>query len=231
MKKLFSLIVCGLFSVIVSQTQAKDSIYTYEGMMRGTTIKPVQKYKAKYRGEGAYMSMYTRTECQQSDLSFSVYESIQKDAPGAPVSTNPGGSLYTYAEDFCTGSYSYGDAEIELSTFNIANNLDSAYAQGTGTLYTWEYEGWDDTSPDYIVKPITIEVTWTGEGNLYKGHYRYRESYGPVSYTSTSTGSMREAQAVGSIADDMTAMEVISTYAGIQKATDGYMTREKISKK
>ena len=42
MKKLFILVLCGLFSVIVTKVQAKDSIYTSEGMMNGTTINKTQ---------------------------------------------------------------------------------------------------------------------------------------------------------------------------------------------
>lgn len=230
MKKLFIVILCGLFSVIVSPVQAKDSIYTYEGMMRGTTIKPVQKYKVKYSGNSAYMSMYTNTECEYNYLRFAVSESTQKDSPGAPVKNDPMVYLNKNSDDFCTGSYSYGDAEIEVSTFNINNKLDSAYAQGTGTLYTWEYEGWDDTTPDLIVEPISIEVTWTGIGELAKGNYKYREIYGNSSYTANSTGSYRNAQARGSLRGDMTAMELVSTYADLGKYSEGYMIMEKLKK-
>jgi hypothetical protein len=230
MKKLFILILCGLFSVIVSKVGANDSIYTYAGMMRGTTIKPVQKYKVNYSENYADMSMYSSTECQYSDLYFYVYETTEKEGPGAPVKNNPTGSLNMYSDDFCTGGYSHGNAEIELSTFEVDKNLDKAHAQGTGTLYTWEYESRDDTSPDYIVKPISIEVTWTGLGDLYKGHYRSRERMGTTIYTSNSNGSSREAQARGSITDDMTPIELVSNYAYIQNVKQGYMMMEKIHK-
>jgi len=230
MKKLFILILCGLFLVIVSKVKAKESIYTSEGMMQGTTIN---KTTDKWCSQQAHLSMFEVNDCKYYDLFLSVWEGdvsvkIGTGKPGKASGNR--GNLYIYFEDFCTGSRGHGEAEFEASTFDIDKKLDSAYVEGTGTLYTWEWEGWDDTSPDYIVDPISIKVTWTGTRGVYKGRSTYQDRTRTYRYTSRSTGSSRDAQATGSITGNMTAIEIFDPYAYIATGCDAIMRMEKIHK-
>ena len=158
-----------------------------------------------------------------------------KIGPGKPgrVSGNEG-SLHIYSDDYCTGRFSEGHAEIELSTFDIDKKLDSAYAEGTGTLYSWEWEDWDDTSPDEIVEPINIKVTWTGTGEVYNDRSKTSEniSEGTRTYreTRSSNDSSRDAQATGSITGTMTTIEIFDPYANINTGCYTWTRMEKIHK-
>jgi hypothetical protein len=232
MKQTIAIIAMILFLAITINVQADDSIYSYAGMDAANT----NIYKSSYKmsGKGASMAMYNCSGCECRDLYFNVAEFIYRDAPGAPVRENPTGYLDFYSYNNCTGAYGNGYAQIELTAFNISNQLDSAYAEGFGTIYAWAYEDFDDTSPDYSTEPVNIKVTWTGISDLYTGRnkYTYRDNYPDgttVRYTSYSDDSSREASATGFLVGEATNV-LISTYANIFKASQGSMEMIKYPK-
>jgi hypothetical protein len=185
-------------------------------------------YKSSYKvsGKGADMEMSTWSECENRNVFFSVAETIYDDAPGAPVRNNEGHLSLNYYNN-CTGSSRYANGNIELSTFNISNQLDSAYAEGFGMIYGWAYDAPGDTSPDYITENVNIKVTWIGIGDLFTGRSRDTQSYtypwGETDrYTYYNDNSSRDASAAGFLVGDATNIVLVSSYAGIFKNTNGY---------
>ena len=198
--------------------------------MYGTTINKTQD---KWCSNEASLSMFEVNDCQYSDLFLNVYDGDVQIKIGSGKPFRASGkecNLYRYFDDFCTGSFGYGEAKIELSTFDIDKKLDRAYVEGTGTLYTWEYEDWDDTSPDYIVEPISVKVIWTATGGVYKGRSTYNEGTRTFRYTRRSNGRSRDAQATGSITGNVTAIEIVAPYAHIDTGCNALMRMEKIRK-
>ncbi len=223
MKQTIALIAMILSLAITINVQADDSIYSYAGMAAANT----HIYKSSYKmsGKGADMSMYTCSDCDCRDVVFYVAETISDDAPGAPVRNNSGYLNLNYYNN-CTGSSRYAYGDIELSTFNISNQLDSAYAEGFGMIYGWAYDAPDDTSPDYFEEPVNIKVTWIGIGDVYTGKSKGTQSYtypdGTTDrYTYYDDGSSREASAAGFLVGETTNIVLISSYADIFKATQG----------
>jgi len=223
MKQTIAVIAMSLFLAITINVQADDSIYSYAGMAAANT----HIYKSSYKtsGKGADMAMYTCSECECRDVYFSVAETIIDDAPGAPVRYNSGYLSLNYYNN-CTGSSRYANGNIDLSTFNISNQLDSAYAEGFGTIYGWASDAPDDTSPDYITENVNIKVTWIGIGDLFTGRSKNTQSYtypwGETDrYTSYNDNSSRDASAAGFLVGDATNIVLVSSYADIFKATQG----------
>jgi len=223
-----------LFLGMVTNVWAEETVYTYAGMERGSTIKQVYKYQYQFRGEGADMGMYIDAGCQYRYVSIGVSETIQKDGPGGFIHNNPSGYLYIDSGDSCSGSYRYGSADIILSAFEISNQLDSAYAKGSGIIYGWAGESWDDTTPEPYIEPVSVEVTWDGIGDLYSGKYKYSETYNypgfSVRYTYQGSGNSRDAQATGSILGETSSMGLVSNYAAIMQVTERSKGMEKYSK-
>ena len=222
MKQLITVIAMILFMAITINVQADDSIYSYAGMDAANT----HIYKSSYKisGKGADMTMYTCSGCDCRDVYFSVAETIYDDAPGAPVRYNSGYLSLNYYNN-CTGSSRYANGNIELSTFNISNQLDSAYAEGFGTIYGWAYDAPDDTSPDYITENVNIKVTWIGIGELFTGRSKGTQSYsypgGTDRYTYYNDNSSREASATGFLVGEATNIVLVSNWADIFKGTQG----------
>ena len=223
MKQTIAVIAMILFLAITINGQADDSIYTYAGMAAANT----HIYKSSYKvsGKGADMAMYTCSECECRDVTFSVAEIMYDDAPGAPVRYNSGYLSLNYYNN-CTGSSRYANGNIELSTFNISNQLDSAYAEGFGMIYGWAYDAPDDTSPDYFEEPVNIKVTWIGIGDLFTGRSKNTQSYTypwgeTYRYTYYNDNSSRDASATGFLVSEATNIVLVSSYADIFKSTAG----------
>jgi hypothetical protein len=213
-----------LFLATTITVEADDSIYSYAGMAAANTN--IYKYSYKVSGKGADMGMYTCSDCDCRDVNFSAAETISDDGPGAPVRNNSGYLNLSYYND-CTGSSRYAYGDIALSTFNISNQLDTAYAEGFGMIYGWAYDAPDDTSPDYFEETVNIKVTWIGIGDVYTGSSRDTNSYtypwGQTGrYTSYNDNSSRPASATGFLVSEATNIVLVSSYAGIYKNTQGY---------
>jgi hypothetical protein len=224
MKQTITIIAMILFLAITINVQADDSIYSYAGMDAANTH--INKSSYKMSGKGADMYMYTCSGCDCRNISFSVAETIYDDTPGSPIRNNEGYLYLDYYND-CTGSSRYANGYIELSTLNISNQLDSAYAEGFGVIYGWAYDAPDDTSPDYITEPVNIKVTWIDIGDVYTGRSRDTHSYtypwGETHrYTYYNDNSSREASATGFLVGEATNIILVSSYADIFKNTEGF---------
>jgi len=144
--------------------------------------------KYQFKGNNASAYFYQSDDCSYTDVSVNGFDNVTKSGPGAPVSQT-GAYLYYSTYNFCTGTQSYGYGFGDNVTFT-SNKLNSATLNGTFTVYDY-YSG--------ASKTATVNLTWTGTGDTYRGKYQSR-SQGP-GYTSIyrSSGSSRDADVTGTV--------------------------------
>jgi hypothetical protein len=158
-----------------------------------TTVPALAATSTKYqfKGQNASANFYQSDDCNYSSVSVNGFDNVTKSGPGAPVSQT-GAYLYYSSYNFCTGAQFYGSGFSENIPFT-SNKLNSATLNGTFTVYDY-YSGTSKTA--------TVNLTWTGTGDTYRGKSQSR--YQGPGYTSIyrSSGSSRDAEVTGTVTLD-----------------------------
>lgn len=167
--------------------------------------------KYQLKGNNAYASFYQSDDCSYTDVSVYGFDNVTKSAPGAPVSQT-GAYLYYSSYNFCTGAQFYGSGFGDNVTFT-SSKLNSATLNGTFTVYDY----YSETS-----KTATVNLTWTGTGDTYRGKSQYR--YQGPGYTSSyrSSGSYRDANVTGTVTlDGANWITNMTSYGSLSTSTSG----------
>jgi hypothetical protein len=115
------------------------------------------------------------------NVSVWAAENVTHDGSGKPEKSTDG-YVYAYYWNSCYYPYyEYVYEPINISKFQV---------QG-GQLNSAELEG--------NTESVTIDLSFVGIGDLYRGNYRDHYRYGNTSYMSRYNGSYREASVEGSV--------------------------------
>jgi hypothetical protein len=169
-----------------------------------------------FRGKTAAMEFYSLdpTGCITTSVTVFATESRYQNPPGSPTSGSVGDvSIYqwnscTYEDLICaTGTFALPDG-----AFNMAGNLASASLNATGEAY------------DYCsgtTRPITVAVTWTGDGEVIRGnsHSSYHYPGSHVSYR--SSGQTSDATGGGSLTLGGAPLPLENGFGYLSNATTG----------
>jgi len=146
-----------------------------------------------YRGNSvyAYCSGYISEECGgYKSVSISAAENVTHDGSGKPEKSTDGYMSFYYW-DYCGYYYNEGYGPINISKFQVqGGQLNSAELEGNADIYSW-YTG--------QTIPVTIDLSFVGTGDLYRGNYRDRYRDGNTTSMSSYNGSYREASVEGSV--------------------------------
>ena len=166
---------------------------TFLVLLTSNAIAEVTNYKAS--GKSASVSSFNVSAdgCGYTNVSVYLAESMYKDAPGAPVKPGPSGNVFMSNYNWCAGTGSWGWGELAVQQFGVTGNLGSAQGIGTGQITSYDWWG------NATVETVTVNLTFTGEGDLYQGTNRNHYSYGALRMINRSSGSYREAAVTGSI--------------------------------
>lgn len=168
--------------------------------------------KYQFKGNNASASFYQSDDCSYTSVYVYGFDNATKSGPGAPVSQTAAYLDYS-SYNYCTGASLYGYGYGENVSFT-SNKLNSASLNGTFTIYDYNSGG---------TKTATVNLTWTGTGDTYRG--KYNSSYQGPGYLSKyrSTGSSRDAQVSGNITVDGTDIiaNLTTSYASLSTSSSG----------
>lgn len=175
--------------------------------------------KHQYSGDSAILSLYSTSDgCIYSNVSMMASTQTVKSNSGGN-STGQYASIYVDRFDNCNGSYIggfYGSVLIDGSNYQIDKQLNSAHLQTVIPVYDF-YTSAQST--------ISVNVTWTGSGEVQKGKSRNQVQSVGCKTTYSWSGTSRMAIVSGSISDGTTEyMTGASIYANLQTVKSGDMT-------
>jgi hypothetical protein len=174
------------------------------------------RYSEKVSGKGAWADWHTEDE--ETGILTDAYlflsdRSVRSDSNGQVRSVLEA-AVYQYrtelvctideetGEEYCYDDYIptyefYGCKELDKSEFSISSNLATALVN-TVISSPCNYD------PGYEVEEhtITVNATWTGFGETYKGRDRYISSNNEGRTTEYSIGSFKQANAKASFVGD-----------------------------
>ncbi|MFS0515437.1 hypothetical protein ACEYW6_12055 [Nostoc sp. UIC 10607] len=170
-----------------------------------STVPALAATATKYqiKGQNAYASFYQSDDCSYTYVSVYGFDSATKSGSGAPISQT-GGYLDYSSYNYCTGAQFYGSGFSENIPFT-SNKLNSATLNGTFTVYDY----YSETS-----KTATVNLTWTGTGDTYRGKSNSRYQGPGYSSIYRSSGSSRDAQVSGTVTLDGTNLIANMTSSG-----------------
>ena len=172
----------------------------------------------RYSGDTAYgMSWSTTDGCIYSNVSVMASTQTVKSSTGG-TSTGQYATLSIDRYDNCTwswlGSLS-GSAAIDKNSFQMDKQLNNAHLQINIPVSDWNTG---------VASNFTVDLTWTGSGELLKGKTRNQYQSPTCKYTYTSSGSSRNATISGSISDGSTEYLNSATATGsLQSVKQGDM--------
>jgi hypothetical protein len=147
-----------------------------------------------FKGITAYASFWSLdpTGCISTYVDVSVYESIYRNPPQDPGSY-AAAYLYISRYDYCQNLYLneiYGYANLAEGAFDTRGKLQTTRLVTTMEVYDWLTN---------TTAPVSIDLTWTGTGDVSRGSYNSRGNYPSYRYMYHSVGSSRPADVTGSV--------------------------------
>jgi hypothetical protein len=153
-----------------------------------------ETYQYHFRGNSAYAAFASTesTGCIFTWTDVSLYETRYQDPPGPPEES-AAAYLFIYQYDYCQDVYlmnAAGYTSLPADAFQVPHSLQSA--QVTASLTAYDYQTGNPI-------PVTIDLAWTGVGDIARGSSNYRYSYPHYRSMSHSIGSNRAAEVSGTV--------------------------------
>lgn len=199
--------LCALALLALAVTAILPSAAQAEGVM------------TRFKGITASASFWNvdPTGCITTYVDVGVYESEYRSTEqGATSYSSAYVSLYRY--DSCQYRYFdqfYGSFNLAEGAFDTRGKLQVDRLVTTGVLY------------DYCTGaevPVSLDLTWTGTGEVTRGSYNSRGSYPNYRYASHSVGSNRMATVSGTVVvGEDTLTPDASAWASLSDSQSGSM--------
>jgi hypothetical protein len=161
-----------------------------------------------FRGKTANGDFYSFDPA--SCISTSVYtfatESRSQVSPGGGSTDGTSASISIYQYNDCTYeevTCLYGAISPSSSEFNMAGNLASATLNATFEAYN---------CLTGATQPVSVAITWTGEGDVSRGNYHSSYSFGGYRSSYRSSGQFRYATLSGSVTFGGTTLNLENDY-------------------
>lgn len=171
-------------------------------------ILPVSAAKPtsfSYNGMSAYGLVSSTEGCVKTDVFILGAEettpgnSKNDGGVGAMAGPSTGATVYISRYDICNQTTLMGmsgmTTELPEVSFDVSRQLTTARLNTTIDAYDW--------SSNHAV-PITVDVTWTGSGELNRTNDHYRYHGDGMMITTHYHGISRHAEVSGSVSDGTT---------------------------
>jgi hypothetical protein len=249
-KRLTVAIAAASFAVLVAAVLAVQPLIAQAKAANSTDAANQVRYFAKTSGKTAWTNWYVedlengtltdayivvsdrteRTNYYRSPIAL-VEASVNQYRLEEVCEEEDEEDEYCYYAYVRTYSF-YGQKELSKSDFSIANNLASARldTEIVGYEYRCEEEDEEDEyCPEQDPIAISINATWTGFGETYKGRDRYSSNNEYSRVTAYATGFFKQATAEVNILGENIDLHLDenSNYgeAYLSKNKDGYIMR------
>ena len=158
------------------------------------TLASAEAFQYRSSGFGASAGFNSYSECLQSQVGLTVGEGRSSEKPGEKSFAFL--ILFVFEYDTCTTeedpvliSASFFHGEIPIDSFSTHGGLHAASLQVTVEAYN-EFTGEFDL--------VTLDVSWTGEGERTHGHSHENQAYPGFRQISHMIGSYRNASVTAS---------------------------------
>jgi hypothetical protein len=173
-----------------------------------------------FRGKTAVVEFYSTdpTGCLVTSVTVFAYEN-RYFSPPAPHDNNAGADVTIHLFNTCTWEQmacGAGSFDLPDGAFNFNGFLASATLNATGKVHDF------CTGTD---RPITVALTWTGEGEIVSGR-SHSSTHSPgyhVSYR--QSGQQRDATVAGSMTLEGTPLSLGTGLGYFTKTNNGTITR------
>lgn len=175
-----------------------------------------------FRGKTAVVEFYSTDQTGCLVTSVTVYASENRYfSPQAPLENNAWADVTIHLFNSCTWEQTAcgaGSFDLPDGAFNVAGPLASATLSATGEVH----DGCTGTD-----RPITLALTWTGEGEIAAGrsHSSMHSSGYHVSYR--QSGQQRDATVAGGMTLDGMPLSLGNGMGYLSKANNGTITRSR----
>jgi len=168
-----------------------------------TALAETSHFRGKTAG-GDFYSFDEASCISTSIYTFATESRSQVSGGGSTDGTSASISIYqwndcTYEEVTCL----YGSISPSNSEFNMAGNLASATLNAT-------FQTYDCLTG--ATQPVSAAITWTGEGDISRGHSNSSYSYGGYRTSYRSNGQSRYATLGGSVTFGGTTLNLGNAY-------------------
>jgi hypothetical protein len=148
---------------------------------------------SRFKGISAYASFTSidPTGCIYSYTDVSVYENVSRTSGSS--SEYSVAYAYFFQYDYCQNLYLndfYGSANLAPNAFDTRGKLRSAHLVTTMDVYSYQ------TNSTF---QVSIDLTWTGVGDIVRGNSHYRTSYPNYKIMSHQVGSSSAANVTGTV--------------------------------
>jgi len=172
-----------------------------------------------FRGETAWLNTYSydATSCISSSMYVFATESRANGQPGPSTGgASASFSLYRYNE--CTGqdvTCASGTVALPNGAFDVSGNLASATLDTTLEIYDY---------CNNTTHPVTLDLTWTGDGQVFQGRVHQSFHYPDYRETYRSHGKSSYAAVSGSLTFDGTSLSLGDGYGYMSVVNSGTIT-------
>jgi hypothetical protein len=151
----------------------------------------------RFRGQTAEASFFADDGCVATGASVYVVDGHSQNPPGS-------GDRYSYVSvwlwgyDYCNWQELFGgggSTTLAPGEFQIDRKLSSASLITTVEVWDWMTD---------TLMTITVDLTWTGTGDLERGSYTSHHVSSGYKVHSRFRGTFRDATATGSVSDGTT---------------------------
>lgn len=161
-----------------------------------------------FRGKTAFGDFYTTdpTGCISTSVYTFATESRSQVSGGGGSAGVAAASISIYQYNGCTDeelACLSGSITPSNSELSMAGNLASATLNAT-------FEAFDCYTG--ASQPVSAAITWTGQGDIYRGNSHNSYDYGSYRYSYRSSGQSRYAPMSGSVSLGGTTLDLTNTY-------------------
>jgi hypothetical protein len=179
-----------------------------------STALAVENYH--FRGKTAWGNSYSidATGCISTSVYFFATEDRFQDPPGPPADS-AAASIGIFQWNECTYetlTCLYASVALPNDAFSLANNLASATLNTTLQAYNCST---GDT------QPVSVAITWTGEGDVFRGNSHSSYHYPGYRVSYRSNGQSRSATPSGSVTFGGTTLALENGFGYLSIANSG----------
>lgn len=173
-----------------------------------------------FRGKTAVVEFYSTDPTGCLVTSVTVYGSENRYfTPPAPLETQAVADVTIHLFNTCTGEQlacGAGSLEIPAGGFSVNPLLTTGRVNAAGDVHD---------SCTGTERPVTVALTWTGEGEIVFGRSTYSSHSGGEHVWYRQTGRQRDATVTGGMTLDGTPLSLGTGLGYLSLATNGTVTR------
>ena len=177
-----------------------------------TAVAETVSYQFRSNGADVSGTVYSDDGCGYTGYYIWGSSEVNHAKGGAPT-YNSWGWAYVYRYNWCT--YQWSSGEGTLSSISVSG-LQSASAAASFDLNEWDY-----STGTLVAHPVTLSVSWTGNGEVYRGNSHSHYGFANGMTNTRWNGSQRSAAVSASLTIDGSAVALSEGYGNLNQANNG----------